>query len=75
MEHILVSQIMNHLEMSSMYFVTQFGFQNKHSCESQLLITCNDFAKALNNRQQVDIGILDLSKAFDTVSHCKLAQK
>ena len=38
-----------------------------HSCEAQLLIVTDDFAKALNNRQQVDIGILDLSKAFDRV--------
>jgi len=37
-----------------------------HSCESQLLLTIDDFARALNNRLQVDIGILDFCKAFDT---------
>ena len=46
-----------------------------HSCEAQLFIVTDDFAKALNNRQQVDIGILDLSKAFDRVPHARLLRK
>ena len=45
----------------------QFGFRVRHSCELQLLIAMDDFAKALNSRQQIDIGILDLSKTFDRV--------
>ena len=31
----------------------------KHSCESQLLFTIHDFSYFINNRAQVDIGILD----------------
>ena len=53
----------------------QFGFRAEHSCESQLLVTINDFAYALNNKLQVDIGILDFSKAFDKVPHTRLIQK
>ena len=68
-EHILVSQIMNHLHGNSLCF-NQFGFRTKHSCESQLLLTIYDFS--MNNRTQVDIGILDFSKSFDRVAHLRL---
>ena len=48
-----------------------------HSCESQQLLIpfSDDFARALNNKLQVDIGILNLSKAFDKVPHVKLYKK
>ena len=38
-----------------------------HVCKSQLLLTIDNFARALYNKLQVDIRILDLSKAFDKV--------
>ena len=37
--------------------------------------TIDDFACALNNKLQVDIGILYLSKAFDKVPHVKFLKK
>ena len=54
---------------------TQFGFRQQHSCESQLLLTTDDFARYLDNNIQVDMGILDFSKAFDKVPHKRLAAK
>ena len=78
-KHILVSQIMNHLEPHQILCPNQlqFGFRIKHSCEShvQLLLTIHDFSHYLNNRTQVDIGILDFSKAFDKIAHSRLVQK
>ena len=50
----------------------QFGFRFHHICGSQLLITVEDIAKAINNRQQIDVGILDFGKAFDKVPHSRL---
>ena len=76
MEHILTSHIMQHLEEHDILLPSQFGFRTKHSCESQLLIillATDDFAKALHNKLQIDIAILDLSKAFDKVPHKRLA--
>ena len=67
MEHILSSQIMHHIESQGIFCKTQFGFRQKHSCETQLLLTIDDFARALDNNNQVDVGILDMSKAFDKV--------
>ena len=74
-EHILVSQIMKHLDDHQILCPNQFGFRAKHSCESQLLLTVHDFSYFMNNRTQVDVGILDFSKAFDKVGHLRLAQK
>ena len=66
---------MSHLETHQILCPNQFAFRVKHSCESQLLLTINDFAYALNNKLQVDIGILYFSKAFDKVPHTRLMQK
>ena len=66
---------MKHLETHQILCPNQFGFRTKHSCESQLLLTIHDFSQFMNNRTQVDIGILDFSKAFDKVAHSRLVQK
>ena len=75
MEHILVSQIMQHLSTYNILSDSQFGFRLKHSCKSQLLLTVNDIARAINNNKQVDAAILDFSKAFDKVAHKHLIYK
>jgi hypothetical protein len=41
------------------------GFRSGYSCESQLLRTINDFLKEHDKSPQVDVAILDFSKAFD----------
>ena len=50
-------------------------FRSGFYCETQLLITLNDFLKANDQGQQTDIIILDFSKAFDTVPHEELLYK
>ena len=62
---------MNHLDKHNMLV----GFRNRRSCESQLVITTEDIARNLDNNQQVDMLILDFSKAFDTVPHKRLLKK
>ena len=75
MEHIIVSQIMKHLEDQNILSDRQFGFRSNHSCESQLFITINDIARQIDENLQVDTAILDFSKAFDKVSHPRLLYK
>ena len=41
MEHIIVSQIMKHLEKNNILTDSQFGFRAHHSCKSQLFVTIN----------------------------------
>ena len=66
---------MAHLESNNILNDTQFEFRSKHSCESQLLLTTTDLAKAIDSKLQAYVGILDFSKAFDKVSHSKLVYK
>ena len=68
---------MNHLETHQILCPNQFEFRAEHSCESQLLVTINDFAYALKFQQQITsrYGILDFSKAFDKLPHTRLIKK
>ena len=66
---------MKHLEETNILIENQFGFREHHSCESQLLVTVDDIAKAINNKAQVDAAVLDFSKAFDKVAHSRLILK
>ena len=43
--------------------------------ESQLLITLQDFHQRRDHKEQIDVGILDFSRAFDTVPHQRLLGK
>ena len=56
-------------------FSLKVGVINNLSCETQLLTTANDLLQSYDKNRQVDIAILDFSKAFDTVPHRKLLLK
>ena len=47
----------------------------QHSCKTQLFVTINDIAKAMDEKLQVDTAVLDFSKAFDKVAHYRLLYK
>ena len=64
-EHIVYSSIANHLERNNILTPSQHGFRPGHSCETQLISAVDDWSKAINNGDKVDISILDFSKAFD----------
>ena len=66
---------MKHFNQHKVIVDVQHGFREKRSCESQLLITINDFAKALNDGKQMDTVLLDFSKPFYKVDHRKLCLK
>ena len=63
------------LEANKILTNLQHGFRKGHSCESQLLITTTDFFSAFDSKTQTDIGVLDFSRAFDTVPHERLISK
>ena len=75
MEHIIHSNITKHFDNLSIITNKQHGFRKQHSCETQLILTVNDLASVLDLRSQVDMIIMDFSKAFDTVPHNRLLQK
>lgn len=45
----------------------QHGFHDGHSCEPQLLLTVHELMQQRDTNSQIDMAILELSKAFDTV--------
>ncbi len=75
MEHVVHSNIMQHLDRYDILTDQQHGFRRNRSCESQLILTTNDLASALDKRQQTDVIIMDFSKAFDVVPHQRLLLK
>ena len=75
MEHIFYHHIMNHLELHNILSDNQHGFRKHRSCETPLVNTIQSVAKSLDNKEQVDMLILDFSKAFDTVPHQHLLLK
>ena len=73
---VLVSQIWNHLNKYDIITSKQHGFRKGMSCETQLVEAIHDWSTILNKGQgQVDVILLDFSKAFDTVPHQRLLQK
>ena len=51
------------------------GFCSKDYCESQPLLTTYDLLTSVNRKEQVDVAMLDFSKALDIVPHLRLLQK
>ena len=75
LEHIIHRHIMDHIDRFDLLTDLQHGFRKSRSCESQLALTVDDLAKSLNSQGQLDLIIMDFSKAFDTVPHQRLLHK
>ena len=59
-----------HLEENKILSDVQHGFRKKRLCETQLIMTIDEFAQILNIPSgQADVILLDFSKAFDKVPH------
>ena len=50
-------------------------FRSGYPCETQLVTVVEDILVAMDQRCQVYVILLDLSKAFDTVPHQRLLKK
>ena len=75
LENIVYSHVFAHLSKHNILCDQQHGFWQSRSCETQLILTINDFAESLNRNEQTDVIFLDFSKAFDKVSHQHLFHK
>ena len=69
-EYIICKHILVHLEDHKILTDLQHGFRSGRSCETQLVTIFQDIAQMHNKKgSQIDIAVLDFSKAFDTVPH------
>jgi len=75
MEHCVVSNMMDHLEGSSILSPLQHGFRRKLSTETQLVTFMDHLTTQVSSGGQTDAIILDFSKAFDKVCHRRLIHK
>jgi ribonuclease P/MRP protein subunit RPP40 len=75
MEHIVSSQIMQHLKGKNILTDRQHRFRGKRSCETQLLELVEDLHRGMQKGRQMDIVVMDFAKAFDKVSHARLFHK
>ena len=64
MEHVVCFLIHTQTDRMSILSPFQHSFHSDFSCETQLLLTFNGLATIHNKGLQMDIGILDFSKAF-----------
>ena len=66
---------MNHFDCHSVLTDRQHCFRSKHSTESQLIITTQDLSQSLNNELQVDMILMDFSKALKKLNRYGIRNK
>jgi hypothetical protein len=75
MESVVSQSLLKYLQTNNLLTVAQHGFISKRSTLTAQLSCYNRWFKSIDCDRWVDVISLDFSKAFDTVSHCKLLHK
>ena len=75
-EHYICRHVLGYLVQHKILTELQHGFRSGRSCETQLITTFQDIAESYDKKgSQIDIAVLEFSKAFDTVPHDSLLSK
>ncbi|PKU44260.1 rna-directed dna polymerase from mobile element jockey- hypothetical protein [Limosa lapponica baueri] len=69
MEQLIVDAISKHVEENKVIRSGQHGFTKGKSCLTNLIAFYDSMTGWVDERRAVNVVYLDLSKAFDTVSH------
>ena len=75
LEHIIYSNLMQHLTRHNILYPLQHGFCEKRSCETQLIEFIHDVAFNMQKGVQNDAVVIDFAKDFDNVAHNRLLFK
>jgi hypothetical protein len=73
-EKAAVRQLTDHRTENGMYALHQSAYRKHHSTETAMIKIVNDVLSTIDGRKCVALVMLDLSAAFDTVSHNILLQ-
>jgi len=68
-------QLTSYLEDNNLLSKVQSGYRKFHSCETATTRIHNDILITIDKKTKVVLLLLDLSAAFDTVSHPRLIKK
>ena len=68
-------QLLKYLEQNKILSKNQFGYRKKHSTELATLYLVDEISKQIDNGNIVGALYIDISKAFDTLSHGVCCQK
>ena len=74
-ERIMYKRLMEFVKSCNLLYKYQFGFREQHGTDLALITLIDKISKALDEGDYVLGVFLDLSKAFDTVSHEILLSK
>jgi len=75
LEHIIAGYLWKVWDKNDWLYEGQHGFRPGYSCESQVIIMCQDIVDSLDEGVSTDAIIKDFSKAFDLVPHDQLLMK
>ena len=68
-------QFCKYLDDNALHALNQSGYRKHHSCETAIAKVHNDILTVMDKKSHVVLLILDLSSAFDVVSHSILLGK
>ena len=71
----LVCKTLEYCVLSQIHRYLQHDFHSGISCETQFIMTVNDWASVFNTYAQVDTIMQDINKVFNKVSHRKVTHK
>ena len=74
-EKIIHKQFMDFLEENKLLYKNQFGFRSKMSTEQAAILFIDEIRSNVDKGNLVGSTFIDLSKAFDTISHSQLIAK
>ena len=74
-ERIIHKQLMNFLEENNLLYSHQFRFRKGMSTEQAVTLLLDNIRSKVDKGRLVGACVIDLSKAFDTITHTKLLSK